>query len=768
MIPELITKKNIDTALRHILREGVPSRRRGRDYCLVEDGKHFPPKYTIALAHRIAAGEFLNSDRFSGGKESNDFLERLDFKVVKCGCGGVRHDRRPTPATVRSERKRRTKSSRRHSERCPECKIRVRELLERLYGTCLTDHRFRWRTSLAAYRGTQIERTLRNVAAALKTHRRFGVGDFVKSEYLAACDFWVPDPGFIVEFDESQHFTTPRNLALLAYPTEHLLNFSAERWISLCERHNARDNDPPYRDEQRAWYDTLRDLVPPLEDLKPTVRLYARDLAWCSLDPNDGDHLEAFSNLIRKGSGISTRTKTRARSMAERTQSTLRVAMVFPKVEKGTSKGIPPSGPRAQKPELPAASQFAGEPVDIVLFPEGYIRAEDDKRVGKLRKLASKLDAALLVGAVDRTLASRSRKSQVLLRFDPDGSCPTRVYTKHSTAKAVAFERPNWHPNEALPTMELDGARVGATICHDHYLGLLPRHLARSGAQLWVNPSFDNVSDVKWSSILRLRAVENRFFALCTLHSNVNKKNRTHPFAFSPDGSELSARRAGSSEMRPISKCMEAGNIYIVDLDMDEAGAPLDWSMLPPATKPQQRRNGAAEKPVQFALKRGRLSVHGRSGWKSVRTSDRIETESGPVFVGLVPGEWILNAAKCFQVIAQAKRKGCAPIIWNHWERLPTEPCRLASLMMGRSIECCAPVVISDRGGIRELVEHAGNYKIPTRRTMEASGIWIADVDNAGGLSRAFKIVSDNLPRDLRGVALERYRSLIGILLESV
>ena len=761
MIPELITKKNIDTALRHILREGVASRRRGRSYCLVADGKHFPPKYTIAHAHRIATGEFLSSDRFSGGNESNDFLRRLGFKVVTCNCGGVRHDRRPTPATVRSERKRRAKSLGSHSERCPECKIRVRELLERLYGTCLTDHRFRWRTSLAAYSGTQIESTLRNVAAALKTHRGFGVGDFVKADLLAACDFWVPDPGFIVEFDESQHFTAPRKLALSEYPAKHSLGFSAKRWIALCEDHDARDNNPPYRDEQRAWYDTLRDLVPPLEGLQPTVRLYARDRVWCSLDPDDGDHRKAFSDLIRKGGGISTRTKTSARSMAERTQSTLRVAMVFPKVEKGTSKGVPPSGPRAQKSKLPAASKFAGESVDIVLFPEGYIRADDDKRVGKLSKLASKLDAALLVGAVDRTLATDRRRSQVLLHFDPDGSSPSRVYTKHSTAKAVAFERTDWHPNEALPTMELGGARVGATICHDHYLGLLSRRLARSGAQLWVNPSFDNVVDVKWSSILRLRAVENRFFALCTLHENVNKKNQTHPFAFSPHGNELPARRAGSSDTRPLSQCVEADSIYIVDLDMGEAGAPLDWSSLPTAVKPQKPRKGSPQKPIRIALKHGIPSVRGRSGWKRVEVSARVKTEFGPVFVGVVPGKRILNAAECFQVIDQAKRKGCAPIIWNHWERLPTDSGRLASLMMGRTIECCAPVVISDGDEIHELVELSNKNKIPARRMIDASGNWIADVGNAWGLNSAFKLVSEHLPRDMRAVALERYRSLM-------
>ena len=759
MIPSLIAKKNIDTALSHILREGVPSLRRSRDYCLVAYGEHFPPKYTVALAHRIATGEFLSSDRFSGGRESNDFLERRGFDVIKCGCGGVRHDRRRSPTTTRSERGRGAESSRRHSERCRECKVRVRELLERIYGTCLVNHRFRWGTSHAAYRGTHIEPTLRKVAAALEAHRGFSVGDFVKADFLAACDFWVPDPGFIVEFDESQHFTAPRKLALSAYAAEHPLGFSAERWIALCEHHDVRDNDPPYRDEQRAWYDTLRDLVPSLEGRQPTVRLYARDRAWCSLDPEDSDHLRTFSDLLRGGNRTSTRTKTTARSVAVRTQSALRVAMVFPKVMNGTSKGVPPSGSEAQIPKLPAVSQFAGEPVDIVLFPEGYIRADDDKRIAALGTLASKMDATLLVGAVDRTLASHGRTSQVLLRFDPDGSGPTRIYVKHSTEKAVAFESADWHPNKALPTIELGGACVGATICHDHYLGLLPRYLARCGAQLWVNPSFDNVVDIKWSSILRLRAVENRFFALCTLHRNLNKKNRTHPFAFSPHGCELSARRAGSRDTRPLSQCVEADNIYIVDLDMDEVDAPLDWTKLPPATKPQQPRNGSPQEPIQVAIRRGHPAVHDHSQWRSVWTSTRVETEFGPVFVGVVPGERILNAAECFQVIDQAKRIGCPPIIWNHWQQLPTDSCRLASLMMGRSIECCAPVVISDRDGIRELVEHAGRYKIPTRRTMEASGKWIADVSNAGGLSRAFKIVSTR--RDVRGVALERYRSLM-------
>ena len=255
----------------------------------------------------------------------------------------------------------------------------------------------------------------------------------------------------------------------------------------------------------------------------------------------------------------------------------------------GVSKNLPeilgqnPTERRrcAQEPIIPGVAAFAREDVDLVLFPEGYIRSSDRGRERLLSQLALDLGAPLLVGAIDSGVDSTGRDWQVLLRFDPDGLGPTRIYVKHSTAEAVAFERPNWEPCAALPTFKLNNVRVGATICHDHYLGLLPRYLARQGAQLWVNPSFDNVVGIKWSSVLRLRAVENRFFALCTLHDNVMNRRRTHPFAFSPDGHELWARRAGCEVAGPVSECREAGNIYMVELDMAQAGEALDWSRLP-------------------------------------------------------------------------------------------------------------------------------------------------------------------------------------------
>ena len=552
VIPPLITKNHIEKAIRRINREGIPRQRRSRDYCLVMDGKHFPPKYTIALAHEIATGKFLSSDQFSGGAESNRFLRSRNFGVTACVCGS-RHD------------------------------------------------------------------------VASMTHGGQGL----------------------------------------------------------------RTGHP------------------------------------------SGDRRKHLSGLMRQGSSLSGQAAP-----------TLRVAIVFPKL--------------SDPPGVPKVDSFAGERVDFVLFPENYIPWSDKELVGRLRKLASDLGAPLLVGAYGSD--DLAGKGQVLLRFDPDDSPRTPIYIKHSSADAVAFAMPGWNPRDRLPTFELSGVRAGATICHDSYLGLLPRHLAECGARLWINPSYNNVTDIKWSSVLRLRAVENRFFALCTLNDDMRKRTRTHPFAFSPDGNELWARKAGSTNKQPMSDCTEAGPVYIVDLDIASAGKSINWSNLPHANKPKRARNGKPQKPVRVALRDGCPAVYGKSGWNT-NTDDRIETDHGRVYVGAVPNERILDAAACFSVLDRAERMDCRPIIWNHWERRPPVPDRLATLMMGRAIECCAPIAISDRAKIYELVELSNRNKIPVRRAIESSGEAIVNMEYAWGLRSAFKMVTQYLPKD-NGIALDRYRSL--------
>jgi hypothetical protein len=168
-----------------------------------------------------------------------------------------------------------------HSAHCRACKERVGEMLKAIYGECRASHQFPWPARPEDYADTPIADPLRRIRTALGEWR--GQRDFIKSALMPPCDFVVSAPPFIVEFDESQHFTRARDMTLSLYPASIPLGFSLSRWRDLCRSIAARDDEPIDRDERRAWYDTLRDLVPAVHGFAPTVRLYAGDLAWCSL-----------------------------------------------------------------------------------------------------------------------------------------------------------------------------------------------------------------------------------------------------------------------------------------------------------------------------------------------------------------------------------------------------------------------------------------------------------------------------------------------------
>ena len=196
----------------------------------------------------------------------------------------------------------------------------------------------------------------------------------------------------------------------------------------------------------------------------------------------------------------------------------------------------------------------------------------------------------------------------------------------------------------------------------------------------------------------------------------------------------------------------------MIDLDMAQVGQQLDWGRLPSA--PEHRGPRRVRKPITVALRDGEPAVLEYSSSISTAAGFQVETDHGPVFVGMVPNDQILDAAACFRVLDHAKHMKAYPIIWNHWERDLTDSARLATLMMGRAIECCAPILLSDRFRIHELVELTNRNKIPTRRTIESSGEAIVDLGYAWGLDNAFKMVTKHVPAGMRATVLNRYRSL--------
>jgi len=282
MIPKNIRREHVLKAIEEVKRIGVPKGRGSKKFLIEFNGNYYPPKYIISLANKYANGEKLNSSEFSGA-ESNDFLKALGFQIVE-----IKLSRKIKHALLR-EGEKVTSSMVHQGERCPKCKETIKELLERVYGEVKQNYKFEVGARLEDFLNTPCYDKLKEIYEALQNYR--GFKEFVKATTLPNCDFFIPNPGFIVEFDESQHFTLPRKIALEIYPDELELGFNRGKWIALCEKINARDNDRrvPFRDEQRAWYDALRDFLPLVKGLKPTVRLFAGDFAWCRFNHDAPD-----------------------------------------------------------------------------------------------------------------------------------------------------------------------------------------------------------------------------------------------------------------------------------------------------------------------------------------------------------------------------------------------------------------------------------------------------------------------------------------------
>jgi len=296
MIPKNINKEHILRAINQADETGIPKRRQSTRFLLTYNGKIYPPKYILSLANEFANGEELDPESYSGGKESNSYLNNLGFRtIIKANLKRdleVINDQSKPPRKTKAGKIKPKVTKEKHTENCQECKANIKRLLEMVYGEVIVNYKVRG-VSMVNF---VTDSSLRIIYKELTNHR--GFLHFVKAKSLPNCDFYLPSQKQIVEIDESQHFTKPRLITLEKYPKDVNLDFDKSRWMDLCRQKDRKDNSPPHRDEQRAWYDTMRDYLPRLAGFKPTIRLLAEEVKWCGLDPDDPKDIKRFKQYL--------------------------------------------------------------------------------------------------------------------------------------------------------------------------------------------------------------------------------------------------------------------------------------------------------------------------------------------------------------------------------------------------------------------------------------------------------------------------------------
>jgi very-short-patch-repair endonuclease len=246
---DLVTVEHIEQACSLYDAGAEEPARAGRSTFLLFRDRRYPAKFIRGLAYRCATGDELDPDDYGGGLETATFLRRLGLTVEHADHEKAKDvtDTALAPAPV---------------EPSPPVELRERTqkqalktLLESRFGRVETEVRFDW---LRVPTTANMSSPLREILAALIAAR--GHSEFATTGFQPRCDFYVPSHNLLIEYDEKQHFTNLRATALHLYPTGLKLGFDRSQWITTCERIQARDAQPPYRDEQRAFYDCLRDI----------------------------------------------------------------------------------------------------------------------------------------------------------------------------------------------------------------------------------------------------------------------------------------------------------------------------------------------------------------------------------------------------------------------------------------------------------------------------------------------------------------------------
>ncbi len=217
-----------------------------------------PAKFILRLAFEIATGQMPHPETLTGGKASIRVLRGLGFE-------NALYEKKNVVGGKRNE----IKSARREG---------FRKALSKLWGHVEVEKKIKEISVPDLKNRSIMDPNLQTILQKIEDHRKISIQG--KKHWVLAFDFFLPRIGVAIEYDERQHFTPLRAAALRAYPSNIKLGFDKERWIRLSEEIRAGDNSPIYRDEQRAFYDSIRDILAPRMGLKPVVRIFEEDVKW--------------------------------------------------------------------------------------------------------------------------------------------------------------------------------------------------------------------------------------------------------------------------------------------------------------------------------------------------------------------------------------------------------------------------------------------------------------------------------------------------------
>lgn len=176
---------------------------------------------------------------------------------------------------------------------------------------------------------------------------------------------------------------------------------------------------------------------------------------------------------------------------------------------------------------LPEMVEFRGEKEDVA-----KIKSNIPGPVSQhFADLAKELGIWILAGSIHENIADSERCYNTSLLFSPEGEQVAQyrklhLYDVQIPGRVDACESATIAPGSEVVTADMDGHKVGLSICYDIRFPELYRALAEDGAELIFLPANFMMFTGKdhWEVLIRARAIENQCYMLASGQQGVDAR----------------------------------------------------------------------------------------------------------------------------------------------------------------------------------------------------------------------------------------------------
>lgn len=218
--------------------------------------------------------------------------------------------------------------------------------------------------------------------------------------------------------------------------------------------------------------------------------------------------------------------------------------------------------------------EAAGRGADLAVLPElfnflprrmtrekclPYAECEDGETLGLIRKLSKELGVAVVAGSMVERDGERLYNTAYAVT---DGKIAGKYRKNHLFNYGKIREGEVFASGDAPTVLDLNGFRVGITICYDLRFPELFRAEALLGAEVFVNVAafLEETGRAHWMPLLRARAIENLSYIVAANQAGTEGNRflyHGHSCIIDPWGKVL--RKAGTGEETIIGTLRQEG-----------------------------------------------------------------------------------------------------------------------------------------------------------------------------------------------------------------